>query len=146
MKKNRLFMKMEHTIMLYSNNNWSITWKHGCTVFSILISSTQENVGKISFATDFVQYLISVIDVLDAVLVYRGFCTFWDHSCVQISWKIFFTFDLFYHWWLFRYVVLRRIFLPRWVLQFREMCICLKNWLMSTLFQHYTWMNPVLYP
>lgn len=75
-------------------------WPRQCGLHCIpnLLLSTQENVGKTSFATAFVQCLLSCIDVLGTVLGYRGLCIFWDHSCVQVSWKIFFIYALFCHW------------------------------------------------
>lgn len=68
-----------------------------CTVFSVLILSTQENVGKIFFATVFVQYLLSLIDVLDTVLVYRGFVHFEIIHVFRYLGKYFFIYDLFCH-------------------------------------------------
>lgn len=118
-----------------------------CTVFSVLILSTQENVGKISFATVFVQYLLSLIDVLDTVLVYRGFVHFEIIHVFRYLGKYFFIYDLFCHWPFRSYDIKEdlsaQMGLPR--AQCRE-SVCLKTCLMSTLFQHYTWMNPVFYP
>lgn len=66
-----------------------------CTIVSILMLSTQENVGKVSFATVFVQYLLSLIDVLNIVLVYRGFVHFEIIHVFRYLGKYFLIYDLF---------------------------------------------------